>query len=440
MGWSRRQDDWRYKQEAYRRERVDQQIKEARQKATMPLTPQKKLLIFFGLFAFVGLEIGYNAGHQSEGAAFVGAVVGLAIAGGIILLAERAGAAAAVKPHPGRTPFAPNQVAPKSLKEKRGTQRTAKAKPIAPSPSPPRGNRKSKQVPKRANHLHINAMEKELGIAPTVWDVEPGPMVSDARTTDTPSPREEPASTQAEAEPQEVSSSAPAKTAKRRDDIDSNVWVTVLTDGQLDKLRVHYEMKGETGNHAIVCTEIARRTTAAQRSNAATRRSSSMRREAPSTETKMVKTKDLTDQELANVRAVYELRKDPKEEFNLLLVKREQARRAKNAWEAINDRQNVAPPASTPPPSSAGKMTIDEAIAQAKAEGFDYEKRVAQGYEESMKQSPLELRMEKKLWDRTIQSLLGKGDYDGAVMVSARFKGIQQALDEKAASRSRETA
>jgi len=75
-----------------------------------------------------------------------------------------------------------------------------------------------------------------------------------------------------------------------------------------------------------------------------------------------------------------------------------------------------------------------------KAEGFDYEKRVAQGYEESMKQSPLELRMEKKLWDRTIQSLLGKGDYDGAVMVSARFKGIQQALDEKAASRSRETA
>ena len=436
MGWSRRQDDWRYKQEAYRRERVDQQIREARQKATKPLTPQKKLLIFFGIFAIAGLEIGYNAGHQSEGAAFVGAVVGLAIAGGIILLAERAGAAAAVKPHPGRTPFAPNQVAPKSLRERRGTQQTEKAKPIAPSPSPPRGNRKSKQVPKRANHLHINAMEKELGIAPTVWDVEPVPMVSDARTTDTPSPREEPLSTRAGTGPQEISSNVPAKSVKGRDDINSNVWVTVLTDAQLDKLRVHYEMKGETSNHTIVCTEIARRATATQRSTAPTRRSSSIRQEAPSTETKMVKTKDLTDQELANVRAVYELRKDPKEEFNLLLVKREQARRAKNAREAINDRQNVAPPGGTPPPSSAGQITMEEAVAQAKAEGFGYEKRVAQGYEESMKQSPLELRMEKKLWDRTIQSLLAKGDYNGAVVISARLKGIQQALDEKAAARS----
>ncbi len=83
-------------------------------------------------------------------------------------------------------------------------------------------------------------------------------------------------------------------------------------------------------------------------------------------------------------------------------------------------------------------MKLNEAIAQAKAEGYDYDKQVSHRYQESM--SPLELRMVKKLVDDTAQTLLAKGDYDGAVVFSARSKGIQRALDEKAALRSRETS
>lgn len=49
------------------------------------------------------------------------------------------------------------------------------------------------------------------------------------------------------------------------------------------------------------------------------------------TETKMVAVKDLSDTELANVQAVYKLRNDPDENFNLMLVEREMARRAGKA-------------------------------------------------------------------------------------------------------------
>ena len=170
----------------------------------------------------------------------------------------------------------------------------------------------------------------------------------------------------ADAGTREVSSNAPTKTRKRRDDIDSNVWVTEWSDAQLDKLRVHYKMKGETANHTIVCAEITRR--------GAVKR-------AKGTE-----------------------------------ARTEEARHGTGGT----------------PRTSTGPMKLDEAIAQANAEGFDYDKRVAHDYRDSLNQSPLEPRMVKRLLDGITQTSLANGDFDAAVVFSAHSEGLQQALDAKA--------
>jgi hypothetical protein len=67
---------------------------EARQqvaaKQTGPITSGKKVLIFFGILGFVGLEIGGLSNHNSGGAALVGLVIGLGVAVGIAILLANA--------------------------------------------------------------------------------------------------------------------------------------------------------------------------------------------------------------------------------------------------------------------------------------------------------------------------------------------------------------
>jgi hypothetical protein len=50
------------------------------------VTDGKKVLIFFGVFGFIGLEIGGLSHHDSGGAALIGLLIGLGVAGVIAVV------------------------------------------------------------------------------------------------------------------------------------------------------------------------------------------------------------------------------------------------------------------------------------------------------------------------------------------------------------------
>ena len=202
-----------------------------------------------------------------------------------------------------------------------------------------------------------------------------------------------------------------------------------MTDAQLDKLRGRYETKGEIGNLTIVRTEIARRSIVDKTTV-----------EVGDDIPKWVKVADLTDLQLDRLRAHYETKGETDKHTIVCteMIRRVATQKAKGTKAGTEEERRGT--GSTPPSSSAVKMKIDEAVAQAKAEGFDYEKRVARDCRESSRRSPLELRMTKKFLDGITQTSLAKGDFDAAVVFSARAEGIQRALEEKTASRRRATA
>jgi hypothetical protein len=159
---------------------------------------------------------------------------------------------------------------------------------------------------------------------------------------------------------------------------------------------------------------------------------------------KQVLISDLSDAQLSNLNA-YFTRMGPNKDFTVEqfhkilaeILRRANVRSASDATEGSARRPAAKKEetcgAAAADASPTGQMTLNEAIAAAKVEGYAYDKHVARHYQEAMRQSPLELRIEKKTYDRAVQGKLAKGHYDMAVMLSTHAEGIQQALDEKGA-------